>query len=118
MSDSNWIPEIVYEEADEAGMSSSIPMIYVPPEELMPPVLFVFESRATGEFEPGLEGNEVPVVQMDLHQYADMGILKDKLGPELYDAIRLVLGLQPLRDAIKSGQQISQKIHKNINSDN
>jgi len=114
MSDSGWIPELVYEEADESGMASSIPMIYVPTGEVMPPVLFVFESRATGEFEPGVDGSEVPVVQMDLHQYASMSILKEKLGPELYDAIRLVLGLRPLREAVESGHKISQRIQNNL----
>ena len=63
---SNWVPEILYEEGED-GIGSSIPFVMVPEGEEMPVLLYMFESRETGEFEPGLDGNEVPVVQWDLH---------------------------------------------------
>ena len=47
MSGNNWIPEIVYEEGDD-GLSSNIPFIMVPQDQLMPKVVFIFESRETG----------------------------------------------------------------------
>jgi len=66
-----WFPELMYEEAED-GLSSKIPFIMVPKEQEMPRVLFVFESRETGEFEPGPSGEKLPILEMDLHQYADM----------------------------------------------
>ena len=115
MSSNTWIPEIMYEENDD-GSSSSIPFVMVPEDEDMPPLLYIFESRDTGSFEPGLEGEEVPVVQWDLHQYADMVILKEKLGFEVYDEIRIALGLEPLLVASRKGQEISSRV-RNILAD-
>ena len=110
---SQWIPEIMYEEgADGAG--SHIPFVMVPESEEMPQLLYIFESRETGEVEPGVEGEEVPVVQWDLHQYADMAILKDKLDVAIYDKIRKALGLEKLSNAARTGAQITEKIRDNI----
>ena len=47
----NWVPEIMYEDSQD-GMTSKIPFIMVPETEIMPKILFMFESRETGEFEP------------------------------------------------------------------
>lgn len=109
----NWIPEIMYEESEE-GMTSHIPFIPVPSTEEMPALLFVFESRETGEFEPGVNGEELPVTEMDLHQYADMSILKKNLDASTYDKVRNALGLEPLDQATQKGKQISGKVLKNI----
>ena len=79
-----WIPEIMYEDSED-GLSSKLPFIMVPEKEEMPKILFVFESRNTGEFEPGVEGEELPITEMDLHQYADMAILKEGLSEDLYN---------------------------------
>ena len=114
MSVSNWVPEILYEENEEGN--SNIPFIMVPNNQEMPTFLYVFESRETGEIEPGLDGEDVPVVQWDLHQYADMGILKEKLGFEVYDEIRIALGLEPLLVASRKGQEISSRV-RNILAD-
>ena len=89
MSRSRWVPEIMYEETDE-GLSSNIPFIMVPENELMPRVVFIFESRETGELEPNEEGDPVPIMEMDLHQYADMAILKAGSTSEEYDPVRKV----------------------------
>ena len=110
----NWIPEIMYED-DEMGMTSKIPFIMVPKEEKMPKILFMFESRDTGEVEPGEDGDELPIYEMELHQYADMAILKESLSQDLYDQVRSCLGLQPLKTAVKAGQQITNNIRDNIN---
>ena len=112
MSD-QWIPEIMYEENDD-GEASHIPFIMVPENEVMPQMLYVFESRETGEYEPGLEGEEVPVVQWDLHQYADMDILKRNLDPITYDIVRSALGLEPLETASKKGAEISNTIREKL----
>jgi hypothetical protein len=96
----NWIPEIMYEEADD-GATSNLPFILVPNGEIMPKILFVFESRDTGEFEPNDQGDPVPIMEMDLHQYAD-------------DKVRDVLGLQPLKQAAAAGSKITENVRKNL----
>jgi len=113
---SEWIPEILYEESDETG-SSNIPFVMVPVGEEMPRLLFLFESRETGESEPGQDGEELPVYQWDLHQYADMAVLKEKLEPSLYDDVRDALGLEPLSLAAKKGKKITENIRTNLNND-
>ena len=109
----NWIPEICYEE-DANGLSSHIPFIQVPKGQVMPKVLFVFESRETGEFEPGEDGKPLPIYDMDLHQYADMSCLKNNLNPDIYDIVRKALGLESLASAANKGKEISEKVRKNL----
>ena len=111
---SSWIPEIMYEESDE-GTSSNIPFIMVPENEKMPNLLYIFESRETGEAEPGLAGEEVPVFEWDLYQYANMIMLKKKLDTETYDKVRLALGLETLEIAEKKGAEISKNVKVNLN---
>lgn len=111
----NWVPEICYEEESE-GISSHIPFIQVPTEQEMPKLLYIFESRETGEFEPGLEGEPVPVVQLDLHQYANLGILKEKFDPQSYDYIRAALGLEPLQEAVKKGMEVTENVRNTVSS--
>jgi len=108
----NWIPEILYEESEEG--SSHIPFIMVPEDEEMPKLIYIFESRATGEDEPGMDGNPVPIVEWDLHQYADMAVLKENLTLDVYDRVREALGLEPMIAAVEKGKKISDKIRGNI----
>ena len=115
MQKNNWIPEIMYEEGDD-GITSNIPFIMVPQGQEMPKVVFIFESRETGEYEPNEEGDPVPIMEMDLHQYADMAILKEGLDHKTYDVVRSVLGLQPLREAVVAGQKITDNVRKNLES--
>jgi hypothetical protein len=113
MSESNWYPEIMYEESDQ-GISSKIPFVMVPKSQVMPKLLYIFESRETGEFEPGPDGEPVQILEMDLHQYADMAILKNKLSESVYDIVRNALGLENLSSAYSKGKKISDNIKKNI----
>ena len=108
-----WIPEIMYEESED-GLTSNIPFIQVPANEVMPGILFIFESRDTGEFEPGPDGEELPVTDLELHQFCNMNTLKAKLSTEEYDRVRAVLGLEPLKVASQKGTQITQKIRESI----
>lgn len=108
-----WIPEICYEE-DANGLSSHIPFIQVPENQSMPAFLFIFESRETGEFEVGEEGNPLPIFDMDLRQYADMTTLKENLDPATYDKVRLALGLEAMSAAAPKGREISAKIKENL----
>ena len=105
-----WVPEIMYEEYDEENISGGLPFIQGPEGREMPDILFMFGSQNTGEFEPDLEGNPEPIVEMELYQYACMHYLKDALDADTYDAVRLALGLQPLQQAVTAGMKISQNI--------
>jgi hypothetical protein len=105
----NWIPEIVYEEGE-----SKIPFIHIPEGEKDPGLLFIFLARQTGEFEPGPEGEDVPVTDMDLRQFVDLSILKSGLTEQEYDKVRSVLGLQPLRDAVEMGRKITDGVREKI----
>ncbi len=108
-----WFPEIMYEESDD-GVSSKIPFVLVPQDKEMPSLLYVFESRETGEHEPGLDGDPVPILEMDLHQYADMAILKQNLSPIEYDNVRFALGLDSLLVATEAGKKITDSVRQNI----
>jgi hypothetical protein len=113
MKNTGWIPEIMYEEGDN-GLSSNIPFIMVPEGQVMPKVVFIFESRETGEFEPNEEGDPVPILEMDLHQYADMQQLKEGLDAATYDKVRICLGLEPLASAIVKGKKITENVRNNL----
>ena len=113
MKNKNWVPEILYEETEEGG-SSSLPFIMVPENQAMPKLLYIWESRDTGRYEPNNEGNPVPVFEWDLHQFADMLFLKKHLEPNIYDKVRLALGLEKLADAVKAGSENTEKIRNNL----
>ena len=108
-----WVPEICYEEVED-GMTSNIPFIHVSDDKSMPGVIFIFESRDTGEYEPGPEGEDLPVTELDLHQYANMAHLKENLTVDVFDQVRLVLGLEPLKDAAEKGQEITRSVRNNL----
>jgi hypothetical protein len=108
----NWIPEIVYEEGE-----GQLPFIHVPPGHDDPKLLFIFVSHQTGEFEPGSEGEDVPVLEMDLKQFVDLGALKSGLSEQEYDKVRAVLGLEPLRQAVEKGKKITQSVRDKLGSD-
>jgi hypothetical protein len=112
---SNWLPEIVYEEM-EGGGSSKIPFIHVPDDVEDPPLLFIFLTRKTGEVEPGPEGEEVPVVDMTLHQFVDMQRLQEKLTPDVFDQVRAAVGLEPRADAARKGKGITSNIRARVES--
>jgi hypothetical protein len=106
----------MYEGESDESMTSSIPFIPIPEEEEMPKVLFIFESRETGAVEPGPEGEELSVTELELHQYADMAILKEKLDEENYDRVRAALGLESMASALSKGVKISERILSNVQS--
>lgn len=110
---SNWNPEILYEENEE-GTSSVIPFIMVPEDRDMPNLLFIFESKETGEFDINSNGDPIPIYEWDLHQYADMNTLKNGLDTDTYDKVRFALGLERLSDAAAKGQKITEKVANNV----
>lgn len=109
-----WIPELSYEQDDDGSQLGNLPLIHVPSGEEMPKFLMIWEARDTGEIEPGLDGEDVPVVEWDLRQYAQMEALKANLTSEDYDKVRLALGLKPLVEAVTGGQAISQRVREAV----
>lgn len=107
----NWIPEIVYEEGE-----SQLPFIHVPPDQDDPKMLFIFISHQNGEIEPGPEGEEIPVLEMDLKQFVDLSVLKEGLNETEYDKVRSILGLENLRQAASKGAKITQSIREKFES--
>tara|TARA_Y100000592_G_C5480043_1_gene324800 strand:- start:1148 stop:1489 length:342 start_codon:yes stop_codon:yes gene_type:complete len=104
----SWYPEIMYEE------ESKIPFVPVPEGCQMPGILFMFESRETGEFEPGTDGEPMPIVEMNLFQYANMALLKDALTGDEYDRVRDVLGLEPLQVASEKGRKLTDNVRSAV----
>ena len=105
------LPVILYEEpSGKNDKGISMPYIEVPKEGQMPPMLFIFEYKHTGETEPDDRGREVAIVDQIPHKYVDMEYLKDRLSPELNDQIRVALGMKPLQVAKEEGQKILDKV--------
>ena len=111
LTQKQWVPEIYYEETEE-GLTSHIPFISVPTDESMPKVLFMFESRETGEEEIGPDGEPLPIVDLDLHQYGNMNTLRDNLPSEVYDIVRQALGLERLSTAVEKGKKLTDNIRE------
>lgn len=105
------VPEILYEEPGKGEKPNPIPYIEVPTGKKMPPVLFIFEYRHTGETEPDEKGREQQVIDQIPHKYVDLEVLKEKLPPNLNDIVRVALGMQPLKKAQEAGQKILDKVH-------
>ncbi len=108
-----WVPEILYEE-DNEGLTGNLPFVQVPEGKEMPGMLFVFSSKDTGEYEPGLEGEPVPIVDLELHQYCNMAYLKEGLDTYSYNIVRKCLGLEPMQEAAAKGSEITEKIRNKI----
>lgn len=105
------LPVILYEEpSGNNDKGISMPYIEVQKEGQMPPMLFIFEYKHTGETEPDDRGREVAIVDQIPHKYVDMEYLKDRLSPELNDQIRVALGMKPLQVAKEEGQKIMDKV--------
>ena len=43
-----------------------------------------------------------------------MAVLKEALRPELFDEVRVALGLQTMAEAVSAGQQISQNVRNTL----
>tara|TARA_B100001123_G_scaffold447316_2_gene604457 strand:+ start:1765 stop:2145 length:381 start_codon:yes stop_codon:yes gene_type:complete len=108
-----WIPEIFYEDMED-GLTSHIPFISVPSGEEMPKLLYIFESRETGDMEPGPDGEDLPVTEVTLHQFADMEKLKLGLTSYEYDRVRITLGLEPLESAVEKGRNITSAVREKL----
>lgn len=104
------IPVILYESEEQA-----LPYIEIENGDEMPNALFIQEYKHTGEFEPDTSGNEQPIVDIMIHMYVNMSTLQKKLSPELYDEVRVSIGLQPTKTAREEGQKIMDKVYGNIN---
>jgi hypothetical protein len=53
-------------------------------------------------------------MQWDMHQYADMSRLKTHLSEEVFDQVRVALGLDPLRVALEKAEKNSKNNKNNL----
>lgn len=104
------VPVLLYESEEQ-----TMPYVEVGQNEDMPTALFIQEYKHTGEFEPGTDGEEQPIVDIMIHMYVDMDVLKNKLSSELYDQVRVSIGLEPVKKAREKGQKILDKVYDNVN---
>ena len=105
-----WVPEICYEDyEDQNSLTNGLPFIMIPKDKEMPNCLFFFGSTETGEFQPGLDGEAEPIVEMELYQFACMKYLQDGLSADDFDKVRVCLGLLPLAEAQAKGKKIQRK---------
>lgn len=107
-----WQPEIMYEEPQE-GQDQNFPFIPVPEGQVMPRLLYIYESRQTGETETDADGTSYPVMHWDMHQYADMAVLKARLPEEVFDQVRVSLGLDPMHVALEKARKKAQNSENN-----
>lgn len=108
------VPELLYEEPRPGERPSPFPFILIKKNKSMPPVLFIEEHKETGETEPDEKGNPQEILDVLMHKYVDMEVLKEKLPPNLNDIVRTALGMQPLKKAEASGQAILDKVQDNV----
>lgn len=108
------IPSILYEEPQQGRKANPIPYIEVAKDKTMPPVLWVFEYKETGEEDIGPDGEPAKVVEQIPHQYCDMNLLKEKLPGHLFDMVRTLIGMDPLKKAQEKGQKILDKVNENL----
>lgn len=104
----DFVPEFVYLD------DGLLPTVIVPIGKDMPGVLFTNVHFHTGEFEVGPQGEEVPIYDADLYQYFSYNHLKDKLDDDILDTVRVAMGLEPLKQAFKTGKELMSKVKSNV----
>lgn len=109
------IPTILYEQPSGRNGDTGIPFPYieVKKEEEMPPVLFIFEYKETGETEPDEMGRECAIVDQTLRKYVNLDFLQESLPAEINDLVRVALGMKPLEEAKVEGQKILDRVFGN-----
>lgn len=110
------LPEICYEEPRPGHPANPFPFISVKKDKTMPNVIFLEERKETGEQEMDAEGNPVDIIDVLMHKFVNMEVLKERLPPHLNDLVRECLGMKPLKEAQRSGQEILDRIIENVNS--
>ena len=109
-----WVPEIVYEEYEEGGLTNGLPFITIPDDKEIPGILFFLGTNNTGEYEPDSNGDPQPIVEVEVYQFACMKYLEESLSEEDYDKVRVALGLEAKLDARKKGVALSKKMTQEI----
>ena len=105
------LPEILYESPSYPGEETSpFPYIESNKNDEMPVSLFIFEYFDTGETEPDHNGKPAMIVDQIPHHYVDMAVLKKILTASELNRVRKELGMEPLKEAKKAGQEIINKV--------
>ena len=121
----DFIPEILYEAPNYPGEKvSPIPYIVIPKDKDMPGGLFFMEYRQTGEHEVGDAGKPEEIMDGPFpHMYVDFNHLEQVLletfpgidMPAAVDKIRVGLGLKPLAQARKEGNELLERVVSKAN---
>ena len=97
-----WIPEIFYEETSD-GLTRGLPFVNIPEDKAMPSAMFICEVR---------DSKEDDMKDLAIHMFANMTVLKQELEEDVYDKVRLALGLENLKTASEKGQKITEELTK------
>lgn len=117
----DYIPEILYEQANFAGEKTSpIPFMEIPKDKDMPVGLFILEYRHTGEYEVGEKGKPEEIMDGPYpHMFVEfdyvMEVIKEycpEVDHELVKKnIRTGLGLKPTQEeSRRAGEKILEKV--------
>jgi hypothetical protein len=115
---SKWVPNIYYEENDK-GITGGLPFIDIPIGHSIPACLFICGAKDYRDLSQETKDNldlEHLEKEITIHSYANMTVLKEKLSPELFDEVRIAIGLQPLQIALLEGAKKTLEIQKNIDN--
>lgn len=93
-----WIPEFLYSE----DSPSNIPLVKVPKGKVMPSCIFIAEANETD--------NPEEEVDIFIKMFISHDSLKEKLHPDILDAVRMSIGLEPLQEAFDRGQETTNRI--------
>lgn len=93
-----WIPEFLYSE----DSPSNIPLVKVPKDKVMPSCIFIAEAN-----EPDDPEEEVDIF---VKMFISHDSLKEKLHPDILDAVRIAIGLEPLQEAFDNGKEATDRI--------
>ena len=104
-NEDKWIPEFLY---SEESHSRSIPLVKVPKDKVMPSCIFISEAQETDDPE-----EEVDIF---IRMYISHEALKNKCHPDILDAVRISIGLEPLQEAFSKGQDMTDRIVEAVQS--
>ena len=116
----DFIPEMLYEAPNYPGEKTSpIPYMVIPKDKDMPAGIFVMEYKQTGEYEVGDAGKPEEITDGPYpHMFIDFKHLEAVLHKEFprlnmkkaIDKIRVGMGMKPLAQAKKDGNEILERV--------
>jgi len=91
-------PEIFYEESHE-GLTNGMPFMKIESNQAIPNALFM--GAAKNIENKNKEVDEEEMCEITMQMYVNSEVLKNVLDKDLYDKVRVSIGLDPLNIAIE-----------------